>query len=86
MPLPLEITFQTFLKKKKVQDSLYRFAAKRNRILNIVNPSKVLGTKMPNDLFKNYWFGMMLSFAKWFLKHFTTEQEPDRSNNAFLKP
>lgn len=41
---------------------------------------------MPNDLFKNYWFGMMLSFAEWFLKHFTTEQEPDRSNNAFLKP
>lgn len=72
MPLPLEITFQTFL-KKKVEDSLYRLAAKRNRILKIVNPRKVIGTYMPNDPFKNYWFGMMLSFAKWFLKHFTTE-------------
>lgn len=72
MPLPLEITFQ--LCKKKVQeDGLYRFAAKRNRILKTVNPSKLLGTCMPNDLSKNYWFGMMLSFSKWFLKHFTME-------------
>lgn len=67
MPLPLEITFQT-LKKKVQEDSSYRFAAKRNRILKTVNPSKVLGTYMPNDLFKNYWFGM-ISSAKWFLKH-----------------
>lgn len=71
MPLPLEITFQSC--EKKIQDSLYRFAAKRNRILKTVNPSKVLGTYMSNDLSKNYCSGMMLSFAKWFLKHFTME-------------
>lgn len=58
---------------KKIQDSLYRFAAKRNRILKTVNPSKVLGTCMPNDLSKNYCSGMMWSFAKRFLKHFTME-------------
>lgn len=58
MPLPLEIIFQTY--KKTFKKIAYTDLLQKE----MVKPSKILGTYMSNDPFKNYWFGMTVNFAK----------------------